>query len=472
MHNSARLISAGVGVAMLACGVGVRPCSAGPMFAPGHEFAGALEERVLKGLAANFESVHSSVATTRYLSTPPEGRLQELERMARGYRPDMKWEPPILDKEFRHWRQGSRERLETDAIREDGTRRPSQVLMIDGAEVGTIQMGNTDESNMYYGRLADAEDVPYCLNWWGRWDQPFRPLSGQLPDEILAEGGTVALKQEETVVIEGRECYVLEWQGERGRSLMYVDPARRFVPIRVEQYKPAGYLFCEGEAEAVMDVAGTVVPQRWHEVFTRDGQFDNDLVMEILEAEFNVPIDDRTLSIHFPTDLPVIDDRKNRPGGIWYQNGRSRKEREAHRLAGKPAAGLDVASWVHGDATTLESLQGQVVVLALWDSAHESAAEVAALLNRLDAEADVAVVAVHAAAEDGAAVKAWATETGITFPIAVDRPGSGSYPGATFEQYKVKQSPAVFVIDAEGVVRFQDIPLAAVEQAVATLSKK
>jgi peroxiredoxin len=138
----------------------------------------------------------------------------------------------------------------------------------------------------------------------------------------------------------------------------------------------------------------------------------------------------------------------------------------------KEAPGLEVDAWVHGDAATLESLRGVPVVLAFWDSAHPSSPDMVALLNRLcEKHPNVPVIAVHSVAGQDpaaarAALKKLVKEQGVQFRVAMDKPGKG--PGATCEKYKAKP-PSVYLIDAEGKVRFQDLPLPAVEEVVQTL---
>ena len=53
------------------------------------------------------------------------------------------------------------------------------------------------------------------------------------------------------------------------------------------------------------------------------------------------------------------------------------------------------------------------------------------------------------------------------FCAAIDKPAD-KYKGATFEKYQVRKPPAVFIIDPEGKVRYQDIPLA-VKEALKTM---
>ncbi|MGB6918553.1 MAG: carboxypeptidase regulatory-like domain-containing protein, partial [Phycisphaerae bacterium] len=99
----------------------------------------------------------------------------------------------------------------------------------------------------------------------------------------------------------------------------------------------------------------------------------------------------------------------------------SPEERGASRLAGKQATELDVAEWVHGEPTSLEALQGTIVVLAFWDSGQESAAEVIEALNAsVEHHPDVEVVAVHSADADPDAIRELVETKRIKFRVALD----------------------------------------------------
>jgi protocatechuate 3,4-dioxygenase beta subunit/peroxiredoxin len=164
--------------------------------------------------------------------------------------------------------------------------------------------------------------------------------------------------------------------------------------------------------------------------------------------------------------------------------GMSADDVKAMRLAGKPAPALDVAEWVKGAPVTLESLRGKTVVLAFWDSAQENSQGFVKAVNQFadkNARPGVAVVGIHSgvfsAAQpqktnaDRVAVQQAISKQGVRFPVALDKTGGAGNLGATFAAYKVKKAPAVFVIDAEGKVQFQDIALPAIEQALATVGK-
>jgi len=149
------------------------------------------------------------------------------------------------------------------------------------------------------------------------------------------------------------------------------------------------------------------------------------------------------------------------------ESGMSAEDAQAMRLAGKPAPALDVATWVKGAPVTLESLRGKTVLLAFWDSAREDSQAFVKTVNLFadkKARPGLAVIGIHRGVSGP--MQEAISKQGVQFPVALDKTD-----GATFAAYKVKKAPAVFIIDAEGSVQFQDIALPAIEQALAAVGK-
>jgi len=147
----------------------------------------------------------------------------------------------------------------------------------------------------------------------------------------------------------------------------------------------------------------------------------------------------------------------------------SPEQREERRLVDKGAPELDVADWVNCEQVTLASLRGKTVVLAFWDSADESCADLLPLLNDLPGKyPDVEIVSVHISGADPDALKQFISDNSIEYRVALDKPAD-KYKGATFEKYQVKKPPAIFILDDESKLRYQDIPPRAVEQALKTM---
>jgi len=134
---------------------------------------------------------------------------------------------------------------------------------------------------------------------------------------------------------------------------------------------------------------------------------------------------------------------------------------------GKEAPELSAAVWVNLKPVTLASLQGNPIVLAFWDSTHESSVDLITVLNSLATKhQDLTVIAVHSADTDQSKLRELVENQHTAFRIVIDEGVWGTWPGATFRKYRVKAPPAVFIIDAEGTVRFQDIPVEAAPEAL------
>jgi peroxiredoxin len=161
------------------------------------------------------------------------------------------------------------------------------------------------------------------------------------------------------------------------------------------------------------------------------------------------------------TDIEIVLGEQARPV--------STEERQGRVLAGKDAPELDVAEWINGEQITLASLQGKTVVLAFWDSADDSCADLISSLNDLPSKhPDVEIVSVHSSDAESDALKQFISDNSIAHRVALDKPAD-KYKGATFEKYRVRRPPAIFIIDTDGKLRYQDIPLQAVEEALKTM---
>jgi len=145
-------------------------------------------------------------------------------------------------------------------------------------------------------------------------------------------------------------------------------------------------------------------------------------------------------------------------------------------LVSVAAPGLDVAAWINCEPANLASFKGKVVVLAFWDSADESCTELVPFLNELlsrHQESNIEIVSIHSAGADIDALKQFISDQAIKFRVAVDKPATNKmYKGATFEKYTVRTVPSLYIIDGEGKIRYQDIALGAVEEALKGLLRQ
>jgi len=134
---------------------------------------------------------------------------------------------------------------------------------------------------------------------------------------------------------------------------------------------------------------------------------------------------------------------------------------------------LDVAAWLHGELTSLAALRGKTVVLAFWDSADTACDDLPPVLNsllRTYAGSGVEIISIHASTGDAEQVKKYVAGRSIAYRVALDNPSPNKrYKGVTFQMYTVHSVPAFYIIDKDGKVRYQDIPIRAVEEAVQAL---
>ncbi len=193
----------------------------------------------------------------------------------------------------------------------------------------------------------------------------------------------------------------------------------------------------------------------------------------------NIPADEYLLStsqiLEENEDDPNVKTVVLEPGSVAEvelvasPEGEEQYYRPVSRLTGKEAREVDIVQWVNGKPATLESLRGSVVVLAFWDLDHEASRELITVLNEL-AESGIEVVTVHRADVDTDALKQYVEDRSIRFRVAVDNPGSFKHKGLSSIRYGVRNYPAVYVIDPDGEVKYQDIPLGAIKSAVETVS--
>ena len=72
-----------------------------------------------------------------------------------------------------------------------------------------------------------------------------------------------------------------------------------------------------------------------------------------------------------------------------------------------------------------------------------------------------------------AALKQFISGRTIKFRVAPGKPAcTKSYGGATFGKYTVRTVPSLYIIDGEGKIQYQDIPLRAVDEALKGLLRQ
>ncbi len=104
-----------------------------------------------------------------------------------------------------------------------------------------------------------------------------------------------------------------------------------------------------------------------------------------------------------------------------------------------------------GQAATLSTYRGKVVIVNLWASwCGPCRAEMPALqtVYATNRERGLEVLAVNSTFQDGEAdAQAFAQNLGLTFPILLDRDGAVS------QRYLLRALPSTFFIDRKGVIR-------------------
>ncbi|MEI7657231.1 MAG: redoxin domain-containing protein [Phycisphaerae bacterium] len=122
-------------------------------------------------------------------------------------------------------------------------------------------------------------------------------------------------------------------------------------------------------------------------------------------------------------------------------------------MEGKPAAELDVASWI-GDATTIKDNKGKVIVLDFWATwcgpCMASIPENVKLVSEHKGK-DLVFIGIHDGNSGSEKAAGVVKSKGINYPIAIDKKRSPL--SVTAAAYKVQFWPTYVVIDKAGTVR-------------------
>jgi hypothetical protein len=130
-------------------------------------------------------------------------------------------------------------------------------------------------------------------------------------------------------------------------------------------------------------------------------------------------------------------------------------------LLDKPAPGLFVEKWVNSEPVSLEQYGGKVVLLQVGILLPNYLAQFERIEGLLEKYGDkgLEVVAIHQPLEADWAGKvteedlvAFIEKHNIRFPFGIDRE-QGSYSGVTYKLYSVKATPALYLVDKQGILR-------------------
>ena len=129
-----------------------------------------------------------------------------------------------------------------------------------------------------------------------------------------------------------------------------------------------------------------------------------------------------------------------------------------------PAPELDVVEWLNSDGLTLADLRGRVVVLEafqmLCPACVSHSLPQALRVAETFGGAEVAVLGLHTVFEHHAAMtptalRAFAHEYRLRFPIGVDRHEQDERTPVTFRRYGMEGTPTTVLIDRRGLRRSQ-----------------
>lgn len=121
---------------------------------------------------------------------------------------------------------------------------------------------------------------------------------------------------------------------------------------------------------------------------------------------------------------------------------------------GKSAPPITAAAWINSPKLELAELKGKVVLVEFWDASCAPCREMIAALRRFYAvyrPHGLQMVSIHTATDDVDAVRRFADDYRITYPIAVDAKGKDG--GVTSRAYRVDgHHPSALIVDHEGQV--------------------
>ena len=122
---------------------------------------------------------------------------------------------------------------------------------------------------------------------------------------------------------------------------------------------------------------------------------------------------------------------------------------------GNPAPEISGQSWINSKSLTLAELKGKVVLLEFWTFGCVNCRNIEPYVkswHKQYADQGLVVVAVHAPEfsyeRSLANVQRYVRERGITYPVAIDNDF------ATWNRYKNRYWPALYLIDKRGIVRY------------------
>jgi len=130
---------------------------------------------------------------------------------------------------------------------------------------------------------------------------------------------------------------------------------------------------------------------------------------------------------------------------------------------GRPAPELRPAAWAQGPAVRLADLKGKVALLdfwALWCRPCLMTMPHVKELHKRYAPAGLAVIGVHDSTATARQVARFLKLMGVEYPVVVDAKPQGNPEGSvTHQAYGALALPSLFLIDRQGIIRWQGHPL-------------
>ncbi len=151
----------------------------------------------------------------------------------------------------------------------------------------------------------------------------------------------------------------------------------------------------------------------------------------------------------------------------FQREGNAEKRAQKDSLEGQPPPAMEVENWQNtdGEALTLESLRGKVVVLDFWGTWCGPCRAAIPHLKELYAEhkdRGLIVIGVHTT-NAGDRMAKFAASQEIDYPIAVD------VDGKTVKAFRVDSYPDYYLIDRAGNLRVADLANGDLDRAVEVL---